>query len=370
MQVQRLVVAASVVMMMTCAAVAQPAAEVNQIPTVAKQFADAKVVPPLLQGENAANAYMAAWDSLPADARASAGNNDDERQHSTLVEQQAYVERLISAAMMEKCDWGLNYEGGLDAQLPHLGLMRHSARTLAADATRLMQLEGTAEQKATHEREAMRRIKALFRLGLHVREDRVLISSLVSAAMTKLGCSWVDERMKVGTLSVDSAQVVLGTMRSMQRDDLFGTRASVSGEGEMMLAWMKREFSGEEGPKKLAELTERLDASGTHPVDTVIAKMTTKELDAAIAQLGDFYSDNVAAWDKPDAQDQIARMATAVSGGEYGPVAMRLAAVLNQAWIADNKLRREFGETKKRLESYVLNGGTLPAEEIKGGGDQ
>lgn len=370
MQVQRLVVAAGVVMMMACAAVAQPAGEVGKVPTVAQQFAEAKVVPPLLQGENAANAYMAAWDSLPAEARVSAGNSDDERQQSTLVEQQAYIERLINAAMMEKCDWGLNYEGGLDALLPHLGLMRNSARTLAADATRLMQLEGTPEQKATHEREAIRRIKAVFRLSLHVREDRVLISSLVSAAITKLGCSWVDERLKAGTLSVDSAQVVLGTMRSMQRDDLFGTRASVSGEGEMMLAWIKREFSGEEGPKKMSELMERLDSSGAQPVDVAIAKMTPKELDAAVGQLRDFYSDNVAAWDKPDAQDQIARMATAVSGGEYGPVAMRLAAVLSQAWIADNRLRREFGETKKRLESYVQHGGKLPAAETEPVGDQ
>lgn len=356
--------ATGVMLMMTQMALAQPEAPAKA-PSIMEQFAESKVNPPLLQGENAATAYIAAWDSISADTRVIVGNSADERQHSTLVEQQAYVERLIAAAMLDKCDWGLNYAGGLDTLLPHLGMMRASARVLAADATRLMSLEGTTEQRAAHEREAMRRIKAILGLSRHVRDDRVLISSLVSAAITSLGRSWVEERVYAGTLSVESAQVALGAMRQMRREDLFGIRASVEGEGDIFDNWLKAEFSDEAGPEKLAELIGTMQAEVSNPADAVIAKMTRAEFDKAVAQMREFYTDNAAVWTKPDGREQIGKLATAVLAGDYGPITMRLAAVLDRAWTADDTARREFGATEKLLEAYIAHAGKLPAEMQK-----
>ncbi len=355
---------AGVILMTASAANSQPEAPVRT-PSIAEQFADSKVNPPLLQGENAARAFMAAWDSVTADERVIMGNSEDERQHSTLVEQQAYVEQLIAAAMMDKCDWGLHYAGGLETLLPHLGMMRGTARVLAADATRLVSLEGTAEQRAVHEREAMRRVKAIFGVSRHLREDRVLISSLVSAAIASLGRSWVEERVFAGTLSVDGAQVALGAMRSMQREDLYGMRASVDGEGDIVDNWLKAEYGGEDGPEKLADFIGTLQSEGTHPADAVIAKMSRAEFDKAVVQVRQFYADNAKVWFQEDGNEQIARLAQATRNGEYGPVTARLAAVLDRAWTADHKSRREFADSTKLLEAYVANGGKLPAQMQK-----
>lgn len=356
--------AAGMILMTAQAAYSQPEAQVKT-PSIMEQFAESKVNPPLLQGENAARAYMAAWDSVTADARVIMDNSVDERQHSTLVEHQAYVERLIAAAMMDECDWGLHYAGGLETLLPHLGLMRRTARTLASDATRLVNLEGTAEQRVMHEREAMRRVKAIFGVSRHLRDDRVLISSLVSAAVAGLGRSWLEERVYAGTLSVDSAQVALGAMRSMQREDLYGMRASVDGEGDIVDNWLKAEYSDEDGPAKLADFIGTLQSEGTNPADAAIAKMSRAEFDKAVVQVRQFYADNAKVWLEEDGKQQVARLAEVTRNGEYGPVTARLAAVLDRAWTADEKSRREFADTVKLLEAYVANEGKLPTEMQK-----
>jgi ribosomal protein L31E len=353
--------------MMACAAVAQPETPAKQ-QTIAEQFVESKATPPLLQGANAANAYIAAWDSVSSDTRVIAGNEVDERHASTLAEHQTYVERLIGAAMMAKCDWGLNYGGGLDTQLPHLKLMRSSARTLTADATRLMQLEGTAEQRTAREREAMRRIQAVIRMSTHVREDRVLISSLVSAAIMNVGRQWVDERVRAGTLSVESAQVVLGTMRAVQTDDLFGMRDSVEGEGDIFDTWLKSEFGGADGPEKLGQFIGTIQGDGLQPPDAVISKLSREEFDSAVTKMRQFYTDNAKIWLQPDAPEQIARLAASVRDNAYGPIAMRLAAVLGNPWASDDKLQRQFEETTKLLEAYVVHNGKLP-DEFRSGGE-
>ncbi len=359
-------IVAVVVMMLTAGgAMAQGDAPVK-LPTIAEQFAQSNNKPPLLQGQNAAQAYIAAWDSLSPDVRGVLSNRDDERQGSALLEHQAYVERLIAAAMMEKCDWGLDYNGGLELLLPHLGLMRSSARTLASDASRLMKLEGTPEQRAQHEREAMRRIIAVLRMSNHVSRDRILISALVSVAINSLGRDWVVERVRAGTLNVDSAQQALGTLRALEREDIFGARESVHGEWDIFDAWLKNRFSGEDGAKKLAEYMPTLSGDGGHPADNVIAKMNRKEFDASIARLRDFYVDNADVWDKPDARERLIKISTALGNGEYGPLGARLAPVLDRAWAADDKGRSEYAAAKRLLDAYVQHGGTLPAEMQQG----
>jgi hypothetical protein len=330
------------------------------------KFDQSQNKPPVLQGQNAANAYIAAWDSVSGEMRSVLSDTADERQGSALVENQAYIERIIAAAMMEKCDWGLDYNGGLELLLPHLGQMRAAARTLIADATRLMKLEGTPEQRAQHEREAVRRVIAVLRMSAHVSRDRIVISALVSSAINSVGRDWATSRVREGTLSTDSAQQVLGTLRALEREDMFGARESVRGEWDILDAWLKNRYGGDDGAKKLAELLPSLGGDGVHPADDTIAKMNRAEFDAAIARTRDFYMDNVEAWDKPDAKDRLSKLATSVSNGEYGPVALRLAAVLERAWAADDKSRREFAAAKSLLDTYVQHNGKLPPEVQQG----
>jgi hypothetical protein len=361
--------AAALLMTVAGAAGAQPTntQAAQKIPTIAEQFASSNNRPPLLQGQNAAQAYVAAWDSISPDQRGTlhSRQGEDERQVSMLVEQQAYVGKIINAAMMDECDWGLDYKGGLELLLPHLGLMRGSARMLIADASRLMAIEAQGETRAANEREAVRRVKAAMRMSEHVRHDRILISGLVGAAMNSLTCSWVEDRLRSGTLSTDSAQQVLGTMRPMNTEDVFGLRDSVMGEWEIFDLWFKEKFQGERGAKELADFMPMVSGDGLQPTDEVIRKMDRNQLDAAVARLKDFYVDSAAIWDQPKAHDELLRLATAVTSGEYGVVAQRMAPSLVKAWSADKKGQGTFEATKKMLEAYIQNDGKMPAEMQK-----
>jgi hypothetical protein len=333
-----------------------------KLPSASESFLAAGNKPPLLSGMNAANAYLALWDTLPPDGRHAI---DGEATDSSLAQHQEYIKRLVETAMMDQCDWGLNYEAGFDLLMPQLGIMRSSARTLMADATRLESLSGCGMQVAEYQSEATRRVKAAMHMSQHVRNDRILISGLVGAAMNSLACGWVQERLQSQMLSTESAVQVLSTMRTMNESDLFGMHEAVRGEWDIMNAMLASKFAGEEGPRRLSEYVVTLSRDGVHPADEAISKMTRKEFDDAIVRMQAFYADSAAAWDKADAQEQLSRLATAVASGEYGPVATRLAAVLDRAWSADKKARDTFATTKKMLEAYIQNDGKMPAEMQK-----
>ncbi|HLP84514.1 MAG TPA: hypothetical protein VK157_09205 [Phycisphaerales bacterium] len=353
------VLALTTLLLAAGSACAQTDAPAPKAPTVKQTLLEGGSKPPVLNGMNAANAYLDLWESLPDDKRRAI---DGEATDSALLEQQAYISRLIDIAMMEQCDWGLNYNAGLELLLPQLGTLRSSARTLAKDATRLMSLEGTDQQRAANQLEAVRRIKAVSRMSQHVKTDRILISGLVGAAINNLACSWIDERLHAGTLSTDSAQQLLSNLRSMQNDDLFSLNASVQGEWDIFDAWFKNKFAGEDAAKQLAEAIPALSDGNAAPADAIISAMSRKELDASIARMRDFYTDIADVWSKPDGRERIAKLSTAVTAGDYGPVAQRLAPALDKSWASDKKGRETYENTMKLLQAYINNNGALPAD--------
>jgi hypothetical protein len=344
----------------------QPATppDAPKMPAIARQFADTNTHPPLLQGQNAAHAYLAAWDSIATEQHAvlhaRAGTNED--QPAMLAQQQAYIEKLINAATMEQCDWGLDYKSGWELVVPHLSLVRGSSRALMADASRLMALPAEGESRAANEQQAIRRIRAMLRMSEHVRNDGFIVSSLVGCSMNGQACKWIDERLQSGALSTDSAQQLLGAMRAMNTDDLFGAHASIMAEWEMFDLWFKDKFQGEHAAKELAAFIPVPTGDVPQPIDHAIREMNQTQLDAAVARFKDFYTDSAAAWSQPNGHDELQRLAAAAVNGEYGLLTQRMAPVFGKPWTTDSVSRKTFENTKTLLATYLQHGGTLPEE--------
>src|ERR1043165_3048229 len=92
------------------------------------------------------------------------------------------IETLLRASKMTKCDFELPFENGINVLLPHLSLMRKSARLLRFDARRML-IDGKPN-------EAAERIAAIYRMAGPLQSDSVLINTL-DRKSTRLNSSHV-----------------------------------------------------------------------------------------------------------------------------------------------------------------------------------
>ncbi len=89
------------------------------------------------------------------------------------------LKALRQGARMEKCSFGIAWEDGFTAELPHLSEMRRLGFLLLLDARRL-----AARGQA---REAIATALEIVTIGRHVGEDRLLVNGLVGIAVAGLG---------------------------------------------------------------------------------------------------------------------------------------------------------------------------------------
>jgi hypothetical protein len=82
-----------------------------------------------------------------------------------------------------------------------------------------------------------------------------------------------------------------------------------------------------------------------------IKALSLEDFKDAIDRNGQFYDDMLAAWDAPDAQERMGKLETAVTGGEYGPVAAFLAPSLTKARASVTGYHDNIRETIDALRS-------------------
>lgn len=176
-----------------------------------------------------------------------AGRGDPQwraRAAQILERAQPAIDVLREASRAPGSDWGLDRTAGMGMLLPHLAIQRNMARLLSARAQFAIE-EGDSAAAAES-------LDVIMRMGSHSGQDRVVISSLVSAALMHMGDGRMDALIGSGMLTVEQAKPLAELYAQISNADPAGCIAAVRGEAEMMTATMRAALE-EGGTKSFAE---------------------------------------------------------------------------------------------------------------------
>ena len=241
---------------------------------------------------------------------------------------QPMIEMLLRATRVKACDWGIEYEEGFNALLPHLGLLRSSARTLVADARRLAQ-EG-------EHAEAAKRLDATVRMATHLEQDRVVISGLVAMAIAQLAADETVRLIEAGELPRARTRLLERRLGAIDLDDPFELTGAIAGEHELLEAWLAALPEGESS-RVLADASAQF--GGKH-ADTFRA-MDDAQVAAEVALLERYYEDALAMWPAADAAERYARLEDALQAGAYGSITPVFAASVTQVRVAAERFAEQ-----------------------------
>jgi len=259
------------------------------------------------------------------------------------------VGQLIEASKLKKCDFEVAWEQGVGALLPHLGRLRADARLLRADARR-MEMAGKAD-------EAAERLAAMIRISRHANEDHILISSLVSAAISSLALEETEAALAAGKLTPSARATILDALNTLDKDDPFAMKPAIRGEQRWTLGWVKSAFHGDDAGKKLVA-TGYLDFPGdakgstpkqTNPAVEAIGKMNEKQLHDAADLASTYYDKIIAVWNTADAVKTLETMSKDVENGQYGPIGCVFAPAGSKARASSLKAEKLITDMKQKL---------------------
>lgn len=232
------------------------------------------------------------------------------------------VSMTVFAASLPDCDFGVDYDLGPEALLPHLGSMRRLAQVMPLDA-RLKLDAGETDA-------AVQSLVAALRMARHVLSDKVAISSLVSISMVAQVEPVIAFTASKG-LSKSQRESLFAAIDAFDADDPFAMGAAIRSEGEFMSDWLRRELvktpPSEELLELLADSPEVLKIAATNDAATI---------DEQLRSFGRFYDRAAPAVAGQDTAE-IARLTAALEQGEYGALATALAPASDK--LAEQSLK-------------------------------
>lgn len=311
--------------------------------------------PPLLAGQtNAALLYFQAFERLSREegnkitdkyTERVPGKFPDDETRKLLIANQRYVEDLMFAANTPACDFGVRYDEGFAALLPHLGLMRRGTRVLLADAIRLVR-DGKQD-------EAGKRVAAIFHMADHTRNDRVLISSLVGAAITAAGIQFCEDQLAEGTLSNEVARAAMNALKDQHEEDYLGFHADIEGEGVLTIDWARNKFkgptAGADFMRTFAEISDGPAREAANPM----LKFDEEQLHADLDRTAGYYAEVRKVWDLPDASDKLAALEEEVTQGKHGLAARIVGASFAKVNISAKRAIADRALEIKRLDAFL-----------------
>jgi hypothetical protein len=272
----------------------------------------------------------------------------DEALTKALVSQQEFVDGLINASKLEGCDWGVAYDEGINALLPHLGLLRSSARILGSDARRLL-VAGKPD-------EAAGRVAAMFRVAAHARTDQVMISSLVSVAVAVAAADETQVLASSGKLTEAGRAEILLALSRFDATDPFQMKASIDTERRIFLVWIGTTAKGPTAGADLIKTMGTFEGPDNHYNDSPVKSMDESALRKAVADASPFYYDVAAIWDQPDAAARLKVITDRLEKGEYGELAKLVVPAVGRAFKTTIKGQARIAATIGLLK------GTVPAD--------
>lgn len=290
---------------------------------------------------NAALKYWSAWSTLDAQTAEEIGAVDvDQPGAAASVKEKVVtletflIPALIDASRLSRCDFEVETEKGIEALLAHLGPARRSVRALRV-AARLKLEAGDAEAAAE-------RVAAMYRIAEHMSHDNVLISSLVSVAITVSANYETRAILDSGRLTAAARTRLLDGMSRLSGTDPFHTRAAIAGEEDLMVPWI-RQFTG---PDAGDELATKINSgiAADQPQLAAIRGQSAAEIAKLTEGLSRYYDDARTAWDDDGAVEKLNALGKDIDK-KYGVLAAVLGPALGRARASDLKAQAELAET-------------------------
>jgi hypothetical protein len=301
-------------------------------------------------GRNAALYYWRAFYTLDRDFQRQVGEilpgerAADWRPPSEIVqkltENSSFINELLVATRIDKCDFGIAYEEGFMALLPHLGIMRSSTRILVMDARRLMDAgdwDGAAE-----------RIAAMYRMAVHLKNDDVLISALVAAAITAQANTEVTAIVAGEHLSPAGRDVILGALQPLNQADGLGIKRCIEMERNMTIDYMRRTLKGPQAGKKLAEIGLGI---GEKELSEQISALDEAGVSAELNKIPPYYVGILGAWDDADYQTKFRTLEDRLTKGDFGLIARLVVPSVGKAKISSVKAADDLRQSIHRLQT-------------------
>ncbi|MEN0020095.1 MAG: hypothetical protein AAF747_04325 [Planctomycetota bacterium] len=291
-----------------------------------------------LAPQNAALLYWAGFGLLDVDAGAildavrgeEEADLDLEEALELLDEASGGIELVLRASEMEDCDFGVEYQLGFNALLVHLGELRGSARLIAADARRIA-MDDEIDDDERAEMVAYR-MAGLLGMASHLRNDRLLISSLVSVAIASLAESETRFHLEEGSLDHDEAREYLAEIMDerFDGDDPFGVISSIEMERDIIQFWFPAALNTED------DLEEFIGQS----VQTgILALADDRSKQLLGEQAARYYDEAIEIWFDDDAAEQLEVLSERVEDGDFGWLASIAGAALTRVYEADQRGR-------------------------------
>jgi hypothetical protein len=249
------------------------------------------------------------------------------------------VRTMLIASTRERCDFELEYEGGVSMLMPHLGRMRQLARTLRFDARQ--------EFLAGRPGQAAERVAAMYRMAAHVSNDRILISSLVSNAIAALATEEARVLAASGTLQAKDAEVLRAAIGRVLTSDPFRGKEAMMTERDLLLNWLRLAMN--RGEKSAEAVMGLLAGTDTPGLVQELRDLKGEALDREIARAQEGYDEVLAAWGTPDASAKFQVINSRVLKGEFGVVARVAMPSFEKAYINIEKQVKELGELDQKF---------------------
>lgn len=311
-----------------------------------------RVMPPMPAGmaapTNAALLYARALRLISPETLGAMGEKDptaDAPTERAIEAIEAYGSSLAiarRASRLEVCDWGIEYQQGPGALIDHAGPIRGLWRALDNEAAMLT--------KSDPDR-AVENVIAMLAMAEHITQDRILISSLVGAAMTSGSVKRVNLLMDAGAVTRAQAPDLIARLQRVRATDLFRLREAMAYEKWTASEWLRAIGTGPEAGKRTADLLGTLVDDDSDALLDALALMDESQLAPLFDETARAYDDMVAALDSPEPAPELERISDAIGRGDYGVVAMRFSASLTRAYASAQRVTDEIDAAIKRLET-------------------
>lgn len=297
---------------------------------------------------NAALRYHRAWALMAPDLHLGVLHDEDDFRltdegAARLEHARDAVERLIEASGAGEADWGIEYEEGPLALLPHLGQIRMSSRVVGYDALRCAALGDGAGAAA--------RVAALYRMSEDVSHDRVIVSSLVAVAISNSANKLTRRFLDDGLFTPADARAVLDAIREMRADDRYGLRESIVGDWRMIAQYVI-DRAPREGAGKW--LLETMEAEIDDETARTVAGMDRQALLREIGGWSAYHGAVLDAWDSGEA-GALDAVVERLREGEFGPLSALIAPNLDRAFDAHRRGGEDLDAVVRRLEGLATD---------------
>lgn len=245
-------------------------------------------------------------------------------------------------ARQKYSDYRLDYSQGFDLMLPHLSRMRTLARVMQADA--LVKLhDGDAGAAAD-------RIASIYRMGSHMGEDRIVISSLVGQIVWKAGDQALQTMLDRGALGPAEAAVALRAAESMPSIDPFNYVDATIMEYDLVVNSIENQIDAD----GLVDLDVLTPFANAEPAEDAV--MTAEQADEQFDLYAQYIDEVVEIFVEADPQrgpQELDALTQRLADGEFGEIAGRFAPALNKVFAGSLEAEQRLARRIETLAGLV-----------------